>query len=127
MNKVEQASQYIDLIRVKSNEALLFLSLGKDSLVLLDLVYPKFDRIVCVFMYFVKNLEHINRWINWTKAKYPENRVCSSTTLESHLYSPWRYVLCAKSESKAVEVGRCGKGYATYSWSLLYILGHEKS
>lgn len=51
MNKVEQASQYIDLIRVKSNEALLFLSLGKDSLVLLDLVYPKFDRIVCVFMF----------------------------------------------------------------------------
>ena len=28
--------------------------------------------IVCVFMYFVKNLEHINRWINWTKAKYPK-------------------------------------------------------
>ena len=72
MNKVEQASRYIDLIRVKSNEALLFLSLGKDSLVLLDLIYPKFDRIVCVFMYFVKNLEHINRWINWTKAKYPK-------------------------------------------------------
>ena len=72
MNKVEQANRYIDLIRVKSNEALLFLSLGKDSLVLLDLLYPKFDRIVCVFMYFVKDLEHINRWINWTKAKYPK-------------------------------------------------------
>ena len=42
MNKVERANRYIDLIRVKSNEALLFLSLGKDSLVLLDLVYPKF-------------------------------------------------------------------------------------
>ena len=69
MNKVEQASQYIDLIRVKSNEALLFLSLGKDSLVLLDLIYPKFDRIVCEFIYFVKILEHINRCINWTKAK----------------------------------------------------------
>lgn len=72
MNKVEQANRYIDLIRVKSSEALLFLSLGKDSLVLLDLIYPKFDRIVCVFMYFVKDLEHINRWINWTKAKYPK-------------------------------------------------------
>lgn len=72
MNKVEQANQCIDLIRVKSNEALLFLSLGKDSLVLLDLIYPKFDRIVCVFMYFVEGLEHINRWINWTKAKYPK-------------------------------------------------------
>lgn len=72
MSKVEQANHCIDLIRVKSNEALLFLSLGKDSLVLLDLIYPKFDRIVCVFMYFVKDLEHINRWINWTKAKYPK-------------------------------------------------------
>lgn len=38
MNKVEQANRYIDLIRVKSNEALLFLSLGKDSLVLLDFI-----------------------------------------------------------------------------------------
>ena len=62
MNKVERANRYIDLIRVKSNEALLFLSLGKDSLVLLDLVYPKFDRIVCVFMYFVKNLEHMFKY-----------------------------------------------------------------
>ena len=72
MNKVEQANRYIDLIRVKSHEALLFLSLSKDSLVLLDLIYPKFDRIVCVFMYFVKDLEHINRWIGWTKARYPK-------------------------------------------------------
>lgn len=71
MNKVEQANQYIDLVRVKSGEALLFCSLGKDSLVLLDLIYPKFERIVCVFMYFVKDLEHINRWINWVKTKYP--------------------------------------------------------
>lgn len=72
MNKVEQANRYIYLIRERSSEALLFLSLGKDSLVLLDLLYPKFDRIVCVFMYFVKDLEHINRWINWTKARYPK-------------------------------------------------------
>lgn len=72
MNKVEQANRYIDLIRERSSEALLFLSLGKDSLVLLDLLYPKFDRIVCVFMYFVRDLEHINRWINWTKARYPK-------------------------------------------------------
>lgn len=72
MNKVEQTNQCIDLIRVKSSEVQLFLSLGKDSLVLLDLIYPKFDRIVCVFMYFVEGLEHIERWIRWTKAKYPK-------------------------------------------------------
>ncbi len=47
-------------------------SLGKDSLVVLDLIYPRFKRIVCVFMYFVKDLEHINRWINWVKSKYPK-------------------------------------------------------
>lgn len=72
MNKIEQTSQNIDLIRVKSSEAILFCSLGKDSLVLLDLIYPKFDRIVCVFMYFVEGLEHIERWIKWVKAKYPK-------------------------------------------------------
>ena len=46
-------------------------SLGKDSIVTLDLIYPKFKRIVCAFMYFVKGLEHVDRWINWCKAKYP--------------------------------------------------------
>ncbi len=72
MNRVEQANQYIDLVRVKSSEALLFCSLGKDSLILLDLIYPKFDRIVCVFMYFVPGLDHIERWIGWVKAIYPK-------------------------------------------------------
>ena len=26
----------------------------------------------CVFMYLVKDLEHIQRWINWLKARYPK-------------------------------------------------------
>ena len=47
-------------------------SLGKDSLVTLDLVYPHFDKIVCVFMYFVKGLSHIDNWIRWVKKKYPK-------------------------------------------------------
>lgn len=71
MTLLERTYKSIDAIREKSDGAVLFCSLGKDSLVLLDLIYPKFDRIVCVFMYFVKDLEHINRWINWVKAKYP--------------------------------------------------------
>ena len=37
----------------------------------LDLVYGKFQRIVCVFMYFVPGLEHIERWVNWCKSRYP--------------------------------------------------------
>lgn len=72
MTLLEKTYSNIDLIRVKSSEAILFCSLGKDSLVLLDLIYPKFDRIVCVFMCFVEGLDHIERWIGWVKAKYPK-------------------------------------------------------
>lgn len=72
MALLERTYSSIDRIREKSDSALLFCSLGKDSLVLLDLIYPRFERIVCVFMYFVKDLEHIDRWINWVKAKYPK-------------------------------------------------------
>ena len=51
---------------------MLFYSGGKDSIVLLDLIYPYFDRIVCVFMYFVPGLEHVDNYINWAKARYPK-------------------------------------------------------
>lgn len=69
---LDETYKTIDSIRQKSDACLLFLSFGKDSLVLLDLIYPRFDKIVCVFMYFVKDLEHIERWVKWTKAKYPK-------------------------------------------------------
>lgn len=38
---------------------------------MLDLMAPHFKEIVCVFMYFVKDLEHINRYIRWAESKYP--------------------------------------------------------
>ena len=72
MTLQERTYKSIDSIRQKSDVCILFCSLGKDSLVLLDMLYQKFERIVCVFMYFVKDLEHINRWIGWVKAKYPK-------------------------------------------------------
>lgn len=50
---------------------MLFCSLGKDSLVLLDLLSPQFKKVVCVFMYFVKGLEHVERWIRWAEHRYP--------------------------------------------------------
>ena len=72
MTLQERTYKSIDAIREKSDSAILFCSLGKDSLVLLDMLYPKFERIVCVFMYFVQHLEHIDRWIGWVKARYPK-------------------------------------------------------
>lgn len=71
MTRLETAYKSIAAVRQESDSCILFCSLGKDSIVLLDMLYPRFDRIVCVFMYFVEGLEHIERWIGWAKAKYP--------------------------------------------------------
>lgn len=69
MSKLDKTKQIIE--KIDSDSCILFCSLGKDSLVLLDLIYPKFKKVVCVFMYFVKGLEHIQRYIDWVKTKYP--------------------------------------------------------
>lgn len=72
MKKLQEAQQVIAGVRQKSDTCIIMCSLGKDSLVTLDLVYPHFDRVVCVFMYFVKGLAHIDNWIRWVKKKYPK-------------------------------------------------------
>ena len=72
MTKMDSAQKTIAAVRRDSDSCIVFCSLGKDSLVTLDMVYPKFERIVCVFMYFVPRLEHIERWVNWVKSRYPK-------------------------------------------------------
>ena len=72
MTLMEQTQKTIDAVREETDGIIVFCSLGKDSLVTLDLVYKRFKRVVCVFMYFVPNLEHIDRWVNWCKARYPK-------------------------------------------------------
>lgn len=71
LNKVESAQACIGHVAEQTDSCIVFCSLGKDSLVVLDLVYPRFKRVVCVFMYFVKDLEHINRFVGYIKARYP--------------------------------------------------------
>ncbi|MDR1937988.1 MAG: phosphoadenosine phosphosulfate reductase family protein [Tannerellaceae bacterium] len=71
MSLLNDTIRGIDRIREQSDTAMLFCSWGKDSLVLLDLLYPRFDKVICVFMYFVPGLEHIEKYIRWAKAKYP--------------------------------------------------------
>jgi len=72
MSPYQSAQEVIAAVRNETDSCILFLSLGKDSLVTLDLIYPHFKHIVCVFMYFVPHLEHIERWIRWVKATYPD-------------------------------------------------------
>lgn len=69
---LERAKEIINDVSKETDSIILFHSLsGKDSIALLDLVYPKFKRIVCVFMYLVKDLEHINQYYVYAKTKYP--------------------------------------------------------
>ena len=70
------AQQVIEQIAQKTNKVILFHSMsGKDSIALLHLLYPHFDQITCVFMYVVKDLEHIARYIHYINKKYPKARI----------------------------------------------------
>ncbi len=72
MQELKRAREIINDVSKKTDSILLFHSLsGKDSIVLLDLCYKKFKRVIVVFMYLVKDLEHIMRYYNYAKAKYP--------------------------------------------------------
>ena len=65
------ANDCIDYVASQTDTCILMCSLGKDSIVTLDMIYPRFKKVIAVFMYFCKGLEHIERWVAWTKARYP--------------------------------------------------------
>ncbi len=75
MNKINQTKEVLHSVSQKTNRAILFYSCGKDSIVSLDLMHEYFDEIICVFMYFVKDLNHINKFLNWAKVKYPKIKI----------------------------------------------------
>lgn len=59
----------------KTDRVILFHSgAGKDSIALLNIISPYFKEIVCVYMYSVKNLEHIDKYIIWAEKRYPNCR-----------------------------------------------------
>lgn len=71
MTAREHTHRVIDWIRARTDSVILFYSAGKDSIALLDLVAPHFRRVVCVYMYFVKGMEHIQKYIEYSKNRYP--------------------------------------------------------
>ncbi len=70
-NPLIAANDCIDYVASQTDTCILMCSLGKDSIVTLDLIYPKFKKVYCYFMAFVHGLEHIDRWIKWVKVRYP--------------------------------------------------------
>ena len=68
---MDKAINIIKQISKQTERVILFHSAsGKDSIALLDLMSPYFKEIVCVYMYVVKDLQHISRYINYACKKY---------------------------------------------------------
>lgn len=68
---MRKAKDILDLVVQETDKVILFHSAsGKDSITLLDLCASRFKEIVCVFMYIIKDLQHINRYINYATHKY---------------------------------------------------------
>lgn len=69
---MERAEEIVNDISKLTDSVILCHSLsGKDSIALLNLLYPHFKRIVCMFMYTVPNLRHIQKYYIWAKKNYP--------------------------------------------------------
>jgi sulfate adenylyltransferase subunit 2 len=63
--------EIIKKVREQTSDIVLFHSAcGKDSIVLLDMLSKVFEKVQPVFMYIVKDLEHIQKYIYYAECKY---------------------------------------------------------
>jgi sulfate adenylyltransferase subunit 2 len=68
---MQKAIEIINRIADQTDRVILFHSAsGKDSIALLDLLSSRFVQICCAYMYVVKDLSHINRYISYAQNKY---------------------------------------------------------
>jgi len=74
-NAMQTAQKTISAARLRSGRAIVFFSCGKDSIAMLDMVAPVFDEVICVFMYFVPGLAHIERYLKDAETRYKNVKV----------------------------------------------------
>lgn len=101
---LNHADTMIDEVASLTDSVLLMHSLsGKDSIALLDLLYPKFRRVVCCFMYVVPSsdsdfdnmvlkpasLDHNVRFVNFIRRNYPNAEI-----VQVPHFSVFTYVKC---------------------------------
>lgn len=95
---MRKAKRIIEAIASMTDRVILFHSAtGKDSIALLDLLHPHFKEIVCVFMYTVKGLEHMDRYIVWAQKKYPNTRFIQIPHYGVYSYIKVGYMGCEKN------------------------------
>lgn len=98
---MDEAIKVIREIAARTDKAILFHSAsGKDSIALLDLMHHHFKEIVCVFMYTVKDLEHINRYIAWACRKYSNARFLQIPHYGVYSYIKVGFFGCKKNEKQ---------------------------
>lgn len=98
---LERAAKVIGQVAGLTDRAILFHSAtGKDSIALLDLLHPHFREIVCVFMYTVKGLEHIGRYIQWAQRRYPKARFIQIPHYSTFSYIRNGFFGCERNEKQ---------------------------
>lgn len=98
---MSKATDIIKKVAAVTDKILLFHSAtGKDSIVLLDLCAPYFKEIKCVFMYAVKNLDCVNRYIRWAEAKYDNVKFVQCPHFNISRHVKFGYLGCAQNEKQ---------------------------
>ena len=92
---MKKAIDIIKTIAGKTDRVILFHSAsGKDSIALLDLISPYFKEVICVYMYVIKDLSHINRYINYACKKYPNVKYIQIPHFALYSYRRIGYMGC---------------------------------
>ena len=92
----------INTLKEKTDTVILFHSgTGKDSIMLADLCAKNFKKVYCVFMYLVKDLEYENRYINWTKKKYPNIEFIQTPHYAIYSFIKYGYLGIKKDTSQS--------------------------
>lgn len=98
---LEKALHILDTIAEKTDSIVLFHSLsGKDSIALMDMCYPRFKMVVCVFMYVVPGLRHLNRYVSFIKSRYPGAEIIQTKHYALYNYESIGFMGCDRKDIK---------------------------
>lgn len=119
----------IDAVRARTDSVVLFHSLtGKDSIMLLDLVYPKFKRVVCVYMYVVKDMDYTKQHIAFIYNKYPKVQVIQIPHYSIYSNIKVGYMGCAQNpKQKLYKLSDLAKKVTEVTGIEWALLGFKKS
>lgn len=95
---MKKAKEIIEKVALHTDRAVLFHSAtGKDSIALLDLMAPIFRDIVCVYMYTVKDMEHIAKYTRWALNRYKNARFVQIPHYSVYTYIKTGFLGCRQN------------------------------